>query len=438
MHQHLIDMLAALDASRQALRESMAAIPPRVRTARPGPDRWSPVDIVEHLSLVETRFSTVVGGKIAEALGAGLGPESQPREPLPERIRTMLADRTGKRTAPEAAIPTGALDEEAAWAAADKARAGFRTAVLSADGRALERRDPRAPVLRAAQCVSVGRADCRPRNAPRGAGPRGRHAADGAGVTGVAKNYRTIFLEPASNRRLRVTALIARSCVVLGSLVGDTLSPRTRRPPPRGGPVRIFIDCNNTPCDTRLLPHRAEFRRARARPADRRRSSADDRPVHGQRRPRDHVQLLRPGALHGARPGAEGNVRRRGLRGRRPARDGAVMSLGLVPYVLGTARRRTSPRGGGSAAVHDGAGAAVARSVESLELPAEPERQRQRRELEQVLLHQHQRQRQPDRRTHRRSTLNANMNYRESKFEPSRWPYVPLTQPRLTGSTAST
>ena len=137
MHQHLIDVMAALDASRQALRDSVAAIPSAVRTARPAPDRWSAVDIVEHLSLVESRFSTIVGGKIAEALNAGLGPESQPREPLPERIRTMVGDRTGKRTAPEAAVPTGRMDEAAAWAAADKARAGFRAAVLSADGRAL-------------------------------------------------------------------------------------------------------------------------------------------------------------------------------------------------------------------------------------------------------------------------------------------------------------
>jgi DinB superfamily len=137
MHQHLTDVLAALDASRQALRDSVAAIPGAARTARPGPDRWSPVDIVEHLSLVETRFSAVVGGKIADALSAGLGPENQAREPLPEKIRTMLADRTGKRTAPEVAIPSGAMDERAAWAAADKARAGFRAVVLSADGRAL-------------------------------------------------------------------------------------------------------------------------------------------------------------------------------------------------------------------------------------------------------------------------------------------------------------
>lgn len=137
MHQHLIDVMATLDASRQALRESVAAIPQTARTARPGPDRWSPVEIVEHLSLVEARFSAVVGGKIAQALNAGLGPERQPRESLPQRIRALLADRTGKRTAPEAAFPSGAMDEHTAWAAADKAREGFRAAVLSADGRAL-------------------------------------------------------------------------------------------------------------------------------------------------------------------------------------------------------------------------------------------------------------------------------------------------------------
>ena len=137
MHQHLIDVLATLDASRQALQESVAAIPAAARTMRPAPDRWSAVDIVEHLSLVESRFSAVVGGKIAEALHAGLVVESEPREALPERIRTLLADRSGKRTAPEAAIPSGGMDEHAAWAAADRARAGFRAAVLSADGRAL-------------------------------------------------------------------------------------------------------------------------------------------------------------------------------------------------------------------------------------------------------------------------------------------------------------
>ena len=137
MHANLSDALAALDASRLALREAIAAVPAGLRTERPGPDRWSPVEIVEHLSLVETRFSAVVGGKIAEAVAGGLDRESQPRTRLPEKIQSMLADRTGKRTAPEAAVPSGALSESAAWAAAGKAREAFRAAVMSADGLAL-------------------------------------------------------------------------------------------------------------------------------------------------------------------------------------------------------------------------------------------------------------------------------------------------------------
>ena len=137
MHPHLIDVLATLDASRDALRHSMAAIPPPTRSARPAPERWSPVDIVQHLALVEARFSTVVGGKIAEAMNAGLGPETLPREPLPERVRAILANRTEKRTAPDAAVPRRGMDEAAAWVAAERSRAAFRASVLSADGRAL-------------------------------------------------------------------------------------------------------------------------------------------------------------------------------------------------------------------------------------------------------------------------------------------------------------
>ena len=137
MHQHLSDVLAKLDASRQSLREAVAAIPPGARHRRPEAGRWSPVEIVHHLALVESRFSTVVGGKIAAALGADLGPETEPCEPLSDRIQTMLANRSAKRTAPEMAIPSGDMEEAAAWAAADRSRAAFRAAVLSADGRAL-------------------------------------------------------------------------------------------------------------------------------------------------------------------------------------------------------------------------------------------------------------------------------------------------------------
>src|SRR5215208_3832437 len=131
MHAHLTEVFAKLDASRAALREAMAAIPIEARRQRPAPDRWAPVEIVEHLSLVERRFADIVGGKIAEALGAGLGPETAARDLLPATVSGMLADRGMRRDAPELARASGRLDEAAAWAAADRARADFRDVVTS-------------------------------------------------------------------------------------------------------------------------------------------------------------------------------------------------------------------------------------------------------------------------------------------------------------------
>ncbi len=82
-------------------------IPAPCAPQRPGPDRWSPVDIVEHLSLVETRFSTIVGGKIADALNAGLGPESRAARALPERIQTMLGGSDGEADGARGRDPVG-------------------------------------------------------------------------------------------------------------------------------------------------------------------------------------------------------------------------------------------------------------------------------------------------------------------------------------------
>ena len=137
MHAHLVEVLAKLNASRAALRDAMAAIPAEARRQRPAPDRWAPVEIVEHLSLVERRFAAIVGGKITEALSADLGAETGAREPLPPTVSGMLADRGMRRDAPDLARPSGTLDEAAAWAAADRARADFRDVVAGGDGRAL-------------------------------------------------------------------------------------------------------------------------------------------------------------------------------------------------------------------------------------------------------------------------------------------------------------
>ena len=141
---------------------------------------------------------------------------------------------------------------------------------------------------------------------------------------------RTESPRPASNRRLRVAALLVAVCLVLGSG-----SAAAQEEAPKLEPVRLFIDCNNTPCDT-------DFFRTEINFIDhvRDRQTAD---VHllmtgqstgsggreitfsffgqGRFKGRDHV--LRETFVVAASDDA---VRRGMVR---------VMSLGLVPYVLG-------------------------------------------------------------------------------------------------------
>ena len=133
MHQHLADVLARLDWSRAALGAAVDSIPAPLRQQRPAPDRWSAAEVLEHLSIVERLFT----GRMAEAIDAaragGLAGESGDRMPLPDEVETRMANRATRRSAPEAAIPTGTFDAAAAWMAR-------RAAAISGCGRS-----PRPP-----------------------------------------------------------------------------------------------------------------------------------------------------------------------------------------------------------------------------------------------------------------------------------------------------
>ena len=143
---------------------------------------------------------------------------------------------------------------------------------------------------------------------------------------------RTKSLVPASNRRLRAAALIVLVCL---ALAGGTAVAQDAPAEPAPA-VRIFIDCNNTPCDQ-------EFFRTELSFVDhvRDRQNAD---IHllmtgqstgsggreitfsffGQGRFMGQDRVLKETFVVAASQDA---VRRGMVR---------VMSLGLVPYVLGT------------------------------------------------------------------------------------------------------
>lgn len=137
MHPHLREVLSRLDESRALLLAAVDAVPAFLRTRRPAPDRWSVAEVLEHLSLVESRFAGMIATRLEKGLEAGLGPETGARDPLPDATRQRMLDRVNKRTAPETAVPSGALDEHAALAAAEKARIGLREVVQCGDGLAL-------------------------------------------------------------------------------------------------------------------------------------------------------------------------------------------------------------------------------------------------------------------------------------------------------------
>ena len=137
MHPHLSHVFSLLEASRVELRAAVDTVPEGRRRERPAPDRWSVAEIIEHLALVEQRFTGVVATAIAKAREAGLGEERAARTPFPEQHAHRLLDRSQQRQAPEVVTPTGSLDVASAWHALAQAELGLRDAVTAGDGSAL-------------------------------------------------------------------------------------------------------------------------------------------------------------------------------------------------------------------------------------------------------------------------------------------------------------
>jgi hypothetical protein len=137
MHSHLSVVFARFDDAHATVKAAADLLPEGLWSRRPGENRWSVNEVLEHLSIVETRFAKAIGEAVAAARAAGLGPENRERTPLSAQTATMLVDRTVPRIAPEPARPTGALDAEDAWAAVECSRETVRNALTCADGLAL-------------------------------------------------------------------------------------------------------------------------------------------------------------------------------------------------------------------------------------------------------------------------------------------------------------
>ena len=137
MHPHVTDVFTRLDQARATLSAAVDAVPAHLRGQRPGADRWSVAEVLEHLSLVEKRFAGVVATAIAKARDAGLGAETGARAPFPEKVSRRMRDRTERRPAPDAVQPSGSVDADTAWSACEHSRQLLRATITDADGLAL-------------------------------------------------------------------------------------------------------------------------------------------------------------------------------------------------------------------------------------------------------------------------------------------------------------
>ena len=136
MHPRLQELFAYLNLRRNALREAVDAVPEAQRSQPPEPGRWSVADVLEHLALVEGRFTTTLANRLVEAKAAGLAEERDVSPIVGTFDQAGVLDRTSRREAPEVVRPRG-VDWNSAWSRLEETRRSFLEVFLSADGLAL-------------------------------------------------------------------------------------------------------------------------------------------------------------------------------------------------------------------------------------------------------------------------------------------------------------
>src|SRR5262245_29623546 len=110
-------LIAHLEQNRVALRRAVDSIPASLRERRPGADRWSVAEVLEHLAIVERR----IAGRMADALAKAKNGTPAPSQPGalapiidPDQVR-RLGDRTHRFKTSEASEPKGKMNAEEAW-----------------------------------------------------------------------------------------------------------------------------------------------------------------------------------------------------------------------------------------------------------------------------------------------------------------------------------
>ena len=124
-------------ASRVELRAAVDAVPKALHNTQPADGRWSVVNVLEHLVMVETGLAGLFKKRIDEARTSGLGPETETSSVLSQPFVIRVGDRTRKIVGSDAVRAPSTTDTETAWQQLTASREQLQDVVRSADGLAL-------------------------------------------------------------------------------------------------------------------------------------------------------------------------------------------------------------------------------------------------------------------------------------------------------------
>lgn len=133
IYNNIDEIFAALTTTRRHIDEQVEDLSDEQAKARPTPECWSVAEIVEHLSLAEERFLTLIGGLLgreaAAAANAGATGSSI-------SIQVMTDRASEKFTAPAFLQPTGSVPLSQSLAKLHQSRAvllGLRSQIEARD-----------------------------------------------------------------------------------------------------------------------------------------------------------------------------------------------------------------------------------------------------------------------------------------------------------------
>ena len=131
-------LLNHLELHHAALLAAVDSVPAADRQRQPGADRWSVAQVIEHLSIVESRIAGMFAKAADSARASGKKAEGEAELATGLLDLEPLLDRTERRVANEASRPKGLMDAATALARLEDERAKFRDAVIAADDLALD------------------------------------------------------------------------------------------------------------------------------------------------------------------------------------------------------------------------------------------------------------------------------------------------------------